>query len=166
MLYNDDAIPTNESISNMVNSYAKMNKVNSLNIGNNDKQTVDSAIYSLYIAEIELLKNLSNYSQNINIKQYLQGLGGKSDAELKKLVELYPYIDTSLNDNPIFYNQRNSSVNFKKFFYNDLQIINKLAQAMQRINKEDERATLFKFINRHTDALGELFSLMHLLTFY
>lgn len=166
MLYNDDAIPTNESIKNMVQSYAKIDKATTLSVGNNDKQPINSNVFNLYNQEVELLKNLSNYAQNVNIKQYLQGLAIKSENELKKLVEQYPYIDTSLEDNPVFYNRFNSNLNFKKFLDGDLQIIDILTDGMQNLNKEDERAVLFKFVNRHIQALRELFSLMHLLTFY
>ena len=81
-------------------------------------------------------------------------------------MQTYPQIDTSLDDNPNFFNRSNSSSNFKKFLTADLQIIDELASGMQSLEKIEEREVLFKFVNRHIKALQELFGLMHLLTFY
>ena len=166
MQYNDDAIATNESINNMQEYYAKLGKVSALKNETQTKIWEDMPIHSLYTQEIEVLNNLSNHAQNNNIKQYLKGLAQKSDAELNKLVQDYPEIDTSLDDNPIFYNRSNSSANFKKFLDIDLDIIDNLANAMQVIDKTQNREVLFKFVNRHIHALQQLFNLMHLLTFY
>ncbi|MBQ7603222.1 MAG: hypothetical protein IJU58_03705 [Clostridia bacterium] len=166
MQYNDDAIATNESMHNMCQSYAQLNKVNALKTENNPKTWDNSLIYKLYTQEIEMLTNLSNYAQNTNIREYLRGLASKSQTELDKLVQTYPQIDTSLDDNPNFFNRSNSSSNFKKFLTADLQIIDELASGMQSLEKIEEREVLFKFVNRHIKALQELFGLMHLLTFY
>lgn len=166
MQYNDDAIATNESMSSMRQSYAQLNKVNALKVENNSKMWSNNLIYRLYTQEIETLTNLSNYAQNTNIREYLRGLANKSQTELDKLVQTYPEMDTSMDDNPNFFNRSNSTSNFKRFLSTDLQIIDELAGGMQSLEKAEEREVLFKFLNRHIKALQELFSLMHLLTFY
>lgn len=166
MQYNDDAIATNESMNNMREQYAQFGKTKILKADKNEAFFDNNQLYGLYAQEIEMLNNLSNYAQNSNIREYLKGLAQKSENELKKLVEQYPNLDTSLNDNPIFYNRSNSSANFKKFLDNDLELIDNLASTMQSLEKGEDRIVLFKFINRHIKALQELFKLMHLLTFY
>ena len=61
--------------------------------------------------------------------------------------------------------QSQNNQNFKDFLDIDLDIISKLSNTMQYINKEEYK-TITKFVTRHTNALKELFKLMHLITFY
>lgn len=166
MQYNDDAIANNESMSNMREYYAQVGKTKILKTEKNNVFGDANQLFQLYTQQIQILNNLSNYAQNTNIREYLKGLAEKSQGELNKLVELYPFLDTSLENNPIFFNRTNSSLNFKKFLDIDLDIIDAMASAMQTIDKAEEREVLFKFLNRHIKALQELFRLMHLLTFY
>ena len=166
MQYDDTALANEESMCNLQKGYAKMSPVCTASVktlANEGK--LEEGIYSLFSQEIDLLKTLSNYAQNQNIREYLLGLSQKSEAELQKLLQDYPSIDTSLNENPVFYNRRNSNQNFKNFLHIDLELINKLNKSMQTISSESERTVLGNMLSRHILALDELFGLMHLISF-
>ena len=167
MQFNDNAIPTNESFNDMKQAYSKLgvfkgNKVETLA----EKQVLNDEIYSLFTQEIDLLKILSSRSQNQNVREYLGQLGTKSEAELKKLVETFPNIDNSLTQNPTFYEKRSITESFKQYLKTDLEIVDNLCDCLKKIAKEEEKNLIFGMINRHVKALEELFSILHLLTFY
>ena len=66
MLYNDNAIASDESMSKMRDSYAKFSPVHTSSVDTLEtKSILESGIYSLFTQEIDLLKSLSNYAQNV-----------------------------------------------------------------------------------------------------
>ena len=167
MQYNDNAIATDESINNMAKSYAKMSLQSPKTVfAYSEKQTIDPKLFSLLGQEVKLLGSLYDRSQNLSIKDYFDGLKQKSDLELQKLLKDFPEVDNTMLQNPVFFNKQNATANFKDFLQIDLDVVDMFAQSLTLPLKDDQKKMLFGMLNRHIDALKQLFKLMHLITFY
>ena len=167
MPFDDNAIASGENLNNLKQSYSKLNsfkegKVETLA----EKNVINPEIYNLFTTEIDLLNVLASHSQNQNIKEFLQQLSQKSEKELENLVARFPYLDQSLIQNPVFYGKFNATNNFKKFLETDLEIVDVLGDSLRNISKQEDKDFVFNALNRHIKALEQLFSIMHLLTFY
>lgn len=165
MQFNDNAMPNEESISNMSKSYAKLG-LNKTVSTLSDKRGVNPKLFSLFKREIDLLKILSNRSQNISIKDYFVALTDKSQQELDRITKDFSENDNTLSENPIFFNKLNATNNFKTFLETDLDLIDVLGESLTGVLKDEDKKFLFGVLNRHIDALKELFKIMHLITFY
>lgn len=166
MQFDDSAIPTGQAMENLRQGYSKLampfKNVEILA----ENQTKNSNLFNLFTKEIKLLNTLADSAKNVSVKEYLKALANKSEEELQRLIKDFPKLDNTLGQNPEFFNKLNSNQNFKVFLQNDLELIGDLASSMLTVSKEDEKKLLFSMLNRHIFALKDLFSVLHLFTFY
>ena len=168
--FDDYKLPNEIAMGNMNKSYAKSKSIlGSVDIlkkddknEQNSAQNIKKELINIFDSfdwqkNLELIKQILNFTNNSRVKSYIQGLVSLNENDLQSLISFYRANDNK-KDNPPFLNNLSNSFNqaLKEYLKNEMQLIDNLTQFLFFEDEDERRNSIFEMIRRRLDAVRTL----------